>query len=1137
MGFVHLHVNTEYSLLYGECRLDSLCKKVADLSQSAVAITDLGNLFGAVAFYRCCQKNNIKAIIGCELGVSDRSRFERSRKTDDEISRIILLAKSERGYKNLVKLVSASYLEGADITPRIDKELLKKYCGGLILLTGGANSAVYKYLLSYNIDAAREELEFYKNVFGDDAYVEINRQNTSLQRATEGSLLLLAKKLGMPLVAANEVKYVEKKDAELQRTLTMIGNGTTYDEETNKTPLNTEYYLKSTEEMEKLFFDLPEAIENTEYIASQCNFEFKFGEFHLPEFPVPNCDNKGFLRTKTYEGLKKRKVNDPSISLRIYNERVNYELSIIENMGFVDYYLIVDDFVKYALSRGIPVGPGRGSGVGSLVAYCLGITDVDPIKYGLLFERFLNPERVSMPDFDIDFCYDRRGEVIEYVKEKYGAEHVAQIITFGTMSCRAAVRDVGRVLGFSHTEIDSIAKLIPRDLDINVDTSISSVDKLKELYNTSIKVKRLFDIAKKLDGRPRHASTHATAVVITDRPINEYMPLSLNGDVVVTQYAMDDVAELGLLKIDFLGLRNLTILKNAETLVKEKEHDFSINNVSFDDEKTFSLISSGKTSGVFQLESEGMKSLLMKMKPKCFEDIIVAISLYRPGPMQSISTYLQNREAPENVEYEVDLLRDIIGDTYGCIVYQEQVMEICRKLAGFTYGHADIVRRAMAKKKMAEMEKEREGFLSGSFENGISEKSASDVFDKMNEFAKYAFNKSHAAAYAVTSYRTAYMKAHYPKEYICALMSSVLGIADKTREYVEEAKTMGVEILPPDINCSSMYHSVENDGIRFGLLAVKNVGANVVGALLREREISVFKTVEDFIKRTHSFANIRMVVSLIQCGAFDSFGIYRSRLFSAIPSAYEELDKMQKREFEGQLSLFDNDFGSNSVFQIKYDDIDEYTTEQKLTLERELTGIYFSGHPLADYYENYNGTISKIKDLKSKSLNAKPVCNVLGMVRDVKVLKTKKGDEMAFASFEDGETECELVVFPKVFSATYSLWESGKILIINGSYELKETEYSDEPYIKIIVEKARIAQNNETIFDVYVKVDDKHIWEDALRETKKCPLGKSSLMIYFEKDKRLVKVKDVSFEITEQLLSALKKCFGENNIAVKKREK
>ena len=1148
MGFVHLHVNTEFSLLYGECRLDKLCEKVKYVSQSAVAITDMGNLFGAVEFYKQCKMNGIKAIIGCELSISERSRYERSQRRAENASSIVLLVKNNEGYKNLVKLVSASYLDGVDLSPRIDRELLERYHNGLVLLSGGEKSGVINNLLSYNVDAAKEELSFYKRLFGEDCYVEINRQGTRVQKSIEGTLVLLAKKLSLPLVAANEVRYVEKDNAELRQAITMIGNGSTYEDEENKSVSNSEYYLKSTEEMEELFYDIPEAIENTEYIAGICNFEFEFGKFHLPTFPVPEGDNKSYLRTKTYEGLKRRKTNDPSVSLRLYNERVNYELSIIEKMGFVDYYLIVDDFVRFAKNRNIPVGPGRGSGVGSLVAFCLGITDVDPIKYGLLFERFLNPERVSMPDFDIDFCYDRRSEVIEYVKSKYGAEHVAQIITFGTMSCRAAIRDVGRILGMSHQEIDTVAKLVPKDLGITVNDALKDVQKLSELYNNDQRIKKLLDISRELDGRPRHASTHATAVVITDKPINEYMPLSLNGDVVVTQYAMSEVAELGLLKIDFLGLRNLTILKNAENLVRARNSDFSLENINFSDDKTFTLIGSGKTSGVFQLESEGMKSLLVKMKPKCFEDIVVAISLYRPGPMQSIATYLKNRERPDTVVYESDELKDIIGETFGCIIYQEQVMEICRSLAGFSYGHADIVRRAMAKKKMTEMEKEREAFIGGALTNGIREKTASGIFDTMNEFAKYAFNKSHAAAYAVTSYRTAYMKAHYPKEYMCSLLSSVLGQNDKTREYVEEARSMGINVLPPDINYSEMYHSVEENGIRFGLLGVKNVGVNLVNAILLERESGKFKSVENFLERVHSNVNIRMVVSLIQCGAFDSFGIYRSRLFGAIPAAFEEFDKAKKREFVGQIGLFDSAFETtknNSSF-IKYENIDEYTTEQKLALERELTGVYLSGHPLSDYYDLYDSNILKIKYAKERCNNSqvKTTFSILGMVGSVRVLKTKKGDEMAFVSFEDGESECQLVVFPKVFEKTSSLWESGNIIIVNGSGELSDDDLSDEPYLKIIVENAEKANKSSKqpevipeMHDVYIKIIGDKSWKSAVDEVRKSPKGKSNLMLYFENDKRLVKVKDLCFHVDETLIMKLKKQFGDDNVALKHQNK
>jgi DNA polymerase-3 subunit alpha len=846
-------------------------------------------------------------------------------------------------------IVSLAFTQGFYQKPRTDKETLEKYGEGLIALSGCISGLIPKCILNGDLAGAKENALFFKRIFGkDNFYLELQRHGIDKQTVVNQALISLSKELDIPLVATNDVHYINKSDSTLQRLLMAIQMGKTLNEGGYGLESDN-FYLKSTDEMQSLFADLSEAVENTEKIADRCNFDFDFETMHLPAFIPPKPYSPfEYLKKLCYDGYKEKVSGGFIKANEEYEKRLVYELSVIEKMGFVDYYLIVWDFVHFAKKRNIPVGPGRGSGVGSLCAYFIGITDIDPLEYDLLFERFLNPERVSMPDFDIDFCDERRGEVIDYVSEKYGRDHVAQIVTFGTLAARQAVRDAGRALGMSYAAVDEIAKLIPRYISITIDAAMQESRELRNVYSADPQAKRLIDFAKALEGRPRNTSTHATGVVITDKPLTTYVPLTLNDSVVVTQFPMTTVAELGLLKIDFLGLRFLSVIDNAAKTVQKKNPDFDIYKIPFDDKETYNLLSSGNTLGLFQLESEGMRNLIMRLKPENIEDITSAISLYRPGPMQSIEQFLKNRKNPDKTEYLTPELKEILKSTHGCIIYQEQVMQICRRLAGYSYGRADIVRRAMAKKKTEAMAKEREGFIEGAVGNGVDEVRASEIFDMMYEFAKYAFNKSHAVAYAVVSYRTAYLKCHYPIEYMCSLLNTVSGDNDKIKEYIDDCARMGIAILPPDVNESGENFTVEGKNLRFGLVAIKNVGWLFAQKLIEERRKGRFRSYEDFLTRIHVFGNTRMIESLILCGALDSFGIYRSRLIAELDSALDMLARQRSGNVDGQIGLFDtpdNSGYSETMLKLDFRAINEYPLLERLSNEKALTGLYFSGHP------------------------------------------------------------------------------------------------------------------------------------------------------------------------------------------------
>ncbi len=1055
--FVHLHLHSEYSLLDGACRVTDIPKKAKAAGHAAVAITDHGVMYGAVAFYRACVDAGVKPIIGCEVYVAPRTRHDREGRVDSASHHLVLLVENEIGYRNLIALVSAGFIEGFYAKPRVDMELLQQHHEGLIALSGCLAGRIPQMILAGDMQGAKHYAGALRDLFGPDRfYLEVQDHALQEERTVALALRDLARETGIGLVATNDVHYIEKKDADVQAILLCVQTGNVI---TDGRPIGfetDEFYYKSTEEMQRLFSDYPGAIENTVKIADMCHFDFVFGETHLPTFTPPaGKTHQECLRTLTEEGFA-AKVASGQIDFSFageeeYRARMDYELSVIDQMGFNAYFLIVQDFIAYAKSGSIPVGPGRGSGAGSLVAYCVGITDVDPLRYHLLFERFLNPERVSLPDFDTDFCYDRRGEVIEYVRRKYGPDHVAQIVTFGTLAARAAVRDVGRALGMPYGEVDRVARLIPQELNVTIADAMAKKE-LRELYDSTPEIRRLLDTARALEGMPRHASTHAAGIVITEQPTAYYVPLAVNGDVVVTQYDMDTSAALGLVKFDFLGLRYLTILSNAEKEIRHRKPDFSLSQVPLDDPATYQLMTDGQTNGVFQLESAGMKQMLTQLRPQNLEDVIAAIALYRPGPMDSIPRYIACRNGTEQVSYAVPALRKILEVTNGCIVYQEQVMQICRELAGYTFAHADIVRRAMAKKKAGVMEAEHAQFVSGSVARGIDQRAAEDIFEEMVSFASYAFNKSHATAYAVISYRTAYLKAHHRREYMAALMTSVLGDTGKLGEYMAECQHAHIAVLAPDINESRLHFTVAGDHIRFGLLAIKNVGRTFVEQILREREKRDFTDFEDFIERmAGGDLNRRQVESLIKCGAFDRLGVHRSQLMAAYEQILDAATARARINLTGQLDLFSgfSDTGAPKT-KFAYPDLPEFHIKELLLLEKESAGMSFSGHLLDDYQKHMDHL--KPEDIghimrsyssetgESDHYRDKQHVGLAGMIAKRVNKNTRSGEAMAFFTLGDRFSEMEVVVFPKLLARYGHMITAESIVYVEGELSIREGE-------------------------------------------------------------------------------------------------
>ncbi len=1054
MAFTHLHLHTEYSLLDGACRINKLMDAVKDLGQTSVAITDHGVMYGAVDFYKAAKEKGIKPIIGCECYVAARTRHDKVHGLDNERYHLVLLCENNTGYQNLIAMVSKAWTEGFYTKPRIDRELLEKHHEGLIALSGCLAGEIPSALMRGDYDGAVKIAEWYKSIFGEDNYfIEIQNHGIREQLEIIPDLIRLSKQTGIPLVATNDAHYIKKDDYSVQQVLICIQTNHVLGESTGLEFETQEFYVKSEQEMLELFSDIPEAVSNTQLIADRCNVEFEFGNTKLPHFEVPdNMDHFEYFKNQCFSGLYKHKGDNPPDE---YVQRLNYELNIINKMGYVDYFLIVHDFIRYAKSKNIPVGPGRGSGAGSLAAYCIGITGIDPIKYNLLFERFLNPERVSMPDFDIDFCYVRRQEVIDYVIEKYGADHVAQIVTFGTMAAKAAIRDVGRVMGLQYAVVDEVAKLVPNELKITIDKALNMSSDLKRLYDTSEDVKKLLDVARQVEGMPRHASTHAAGVVITRDPVSHYVPLAVNDESVVTQFTMVTLEQLGLLKMDFLGLRTLTVIDDAVKMIKRHTPDFDINTIDINDKSTFEMLSQGRTDGVFQYESSGMRSVLTRLKPQSLEDLIAVISLYRPGPADSIDTYIHNRHNPKDTKYKSELLKDILDVTYGCMVYQEQVMEICRKLAGYSYGRADLVRRAMSKKKLDVMEKERQNFVYGSdvdgclgaVNNGVSEVVANDIFDEMSNFAKYAFNKSHAAAYAYVSYQTAWLKCHYPCELLAATLTSVLDSSSKVSVYIEECNRIGVKVLSPNINYSFEGFTVKNNEIRFGLLAIKNLGRGFIKTIVDNRtKCGKYTSFFSFCKRVYSKEfNKRAVESLIKCGACDGLDMNRRQRLYMLPIIVSELDADKNRNIIGQIGFFDEGSQFSNLNEMTAPKMDEMPKLEMLKLEKEITGLYITGHPMDEYKElsekiKADRVIDIIETDGRLSLKYKDNSNVkiFGIISKVEKKVTKNNSTMCFVMLEDLTSTIECIVFSKLYADCVMHLQSGNIVLINGRLSLRE---------------------------------------------------------------------------------------------------
>lgn len=1049
MAFTHLHLHSEYSLLDGACRIDDLIEQVRSLGMDSVAITDHGVMYGAVEFYQKAKAAGIKPIIGCEVYVAPTSRFDRQSASANTRHHLILLCENQQGYQNLIKMVSLSFTEGFYRKPRIDKELLRKYSGGLIALSGCLAGEIAQDLLSDDYDGAVQTALEYQDIFGKDNYfLEVQNHGLPEELQIQPQILRISRETGIPVVATNDVHYLKKDDARTQNILVCIQTNHTLDEDTGIGFQTDEFYLKSEEEMRQLFAYSPEAVDNAAKIAERCNVEFEFGKTKLPHFDVPEgITHRDYLRSLAEDGFEKRYGSSPDPS---YRERMDYELGVVDEMGYTDYYLIVYDFVHYAKSHGIPVGPGRGSGAGSIVAYCVGITDIDPMKYDLLFERFLNPERVSMPDFDIDFDYERRGEVINYVIQKYGEDHVAQIVTFGTLASRQAVRDVGRVLNISYSKVDSVTRLIPWRLSHNLRAAIKSSPELQKMISEDPEVKDLITNALKIEGMPRHTSTHAAGVVITADPVDSYVPLSSKDGTIVTQYTMTQLEQLGLLKMDFLGLRTLTVIEDTDKLIRRRIPDFDVKTVDEHDADTYAMFGAGETEGVFQFDSSGMKNVLTQFRPTSIEDLTALTSLYRPGPMDSIPTYIRNRKDPSQIQYKTPELAEILDVTYGCIVYQEQVMQICRKLAGYSFGHADIVRRAMAKKKHDVMEQERTKFVDGCVANGIQKSAADSIFDEMMSFASYAFNKSHAVCYATLAYRTAYLKCHFPAEFMSSLITTYLYSTDKVVAYISECRRLGLQILPPDVNSSEAAFTVEDGKIRFGLLAIKGLGQGFIRTICRERELNgPYTSFYGFLKRTQGKNfNRKAAESLIKSGALDSLDLNRRQMMVVLPEIIAELDTYRKKNVEGQISLLDMGGGQETTEQsIDIPNVPEYDLQDRLAFEKETTGLYITGNPM----QSYEKIINLMKPDKAFELAAASedetsryhdgdYVTLLAMVTEIQVRLTKNNTTMANATAEDLTGSIGITVFPKTYQESGTMLTEGAVLKIRGRLQVREDE-------------------------------------------------------------------------------------------------
>ena len=1152
--FVHLHVHSEYSLLDGMSRIKDLPVRAKELGMKAIALTDHGVMYGAVDFYKECKKNDIKPIIGCEVYVAPRSRFEKEAGRDSGYNHLILLAKNKEGYQNLSKLVSLSFVEGFYYKPRIDLEILEKYSEGLICLSACLAGSLSQALIQDDMQKAEEIALWHKRVFKDDYYIEIQHNGLRQQIMINQKLIQLARKLDIPLVATNDAHYLKKEDSYFHEVLLCIQTGKRMSDEDRMRFETQEFYIKSPEEMADYFSEFPDAIENTVKIAEKCNYDFEFGVTKLPNYDVPEeyATHLDYFKDLCYKGIKKRYGENPAEEVM---SRLEYEISVIDKMGYVDYFLIVWDYINYAKSVGIPVGPGRGSGAGSIAAYAIGITDIDPLKYGLLFERFLNPERVSMPDFDVDFCYERRGEVIEYVERKYGKDHVSQIITFGTMAARRVIRDVGRVLDYPYSETDKLAKMIQMEVHITIPKALEQNREFKELYESNPSVKQLIDIAIKLEGLPRQASTHACGIVITKDPVDTYVPLYVNDGNISTQYTMNLLEELGLLKMDFLGLRTLTVISDTEKLVKQNrgidvEYDKEMN-----DPKVYKLWANGESIGIFQFESQGMTNFMKELKPDCLEDIIAGVSLYRPGPMDQIPRYIKGKQNPGHNVYTHPALEPILNVTYGCMVYQEQVMQIVRELAGYSLGRADLVRRAMGKKKLDVMAKEREYFINGQVDengnvlvpgcvrNGIDKESANKIFDEMAEFAKYAFNKSHAAAYSVVSYRTAYLKTYYPAEFMAATLNSFLGNLDKVPVYIYECKRLNIEILKPDINKSFTKFTVQDNKIRFGLGSIKNVGVSAIETVIAERiKNGEFKSFTDFCERIQSgTVNKKCIECLIKAGCFDSMSQTRATLLASFEKIMDTINNQGRNSLANQVTMFDIVEPEETV-KYQYTVLKELDERELLSQEKEMLGIYVSGHPLEKLREaisnQTNITSIQIKDLNEEnSGNFKDGQTVkyAGTITGIKKKYTKRNTIMAFVTVEDLYGSAELVVFDSVYSRCDSILIDENVVLVEGRLNIKEDEEA-----RIIVQNIKEFSENDSANNSNGRKTKMIIDITELTSNQKERL--KGAIKFFSGDKVNMRLSIIektqekpcgAIFLTEETLEQFKEIVGEKNILLK----
>ena len=1144
MSFVHLHVHTEYSLLDGACRIGKLVKRASELGQNAVAITDHGVMYGVIDFYRAAKAAGIKPIIGCEVYVAPRTMADKVHGTDSEAQHLVLLCENEIGYKNLSYMVSKAFLEGFYVKPRVDLELLRQHSEGLIALSACLAGGIPRRLRMGDYEGAKAYALELSEIFGEgNFYLELQDHGIPEQHEVNRGILRLAQDTKLPLVATNDAHYLTREDSYIQDVLMCIQMGKTVDDPNRMRFETQEFYIKSEDEMRALFPNQPEAIENTQRIADRCNVEFEFNHYHLPEYKAPDgSDSLTYFRRLCNEGFAERYPDAPEE----YRSRLEYEMSVIEKMGYVDYFLIVADFILWAKKTGIPVGPGRGSGAGSIAAYCMHITEMDPMKYSLIFERFLNPERVSMPDFDTDFCQARRPEVIDYVTRKYGKDRVAQIVTFGTMAARAAIRDVGRVLNFSYAETDAVAKLIPTTLHMTLEEALKVSPQLKELYDADERVRKLVDTARALEGMPRNTSTHAAGVVITKNPVSDYVPLARNDDTIVTQFTMTTIEELGLLKMDFLGLRNLTIIEDAEQEIRKREPEFSLKSVRDDDPDSFRMLSEGRTAGVFQLESAGITGVCINMKPQSIEDLTAIVALYRPGPMDSIPRFIDNKLHPEKITYLCPQLEPILAVTYGCIVYQEQVIEIFRKLGGYSLGQADNMRRAISKKKEKVILAEQKTFvygdaergIPGAIQNGVSEAVAQAIYKDILDFANYAFNKAHAVCYAKVTYDTAYLKCHYPKEYMAALLTSVLDNTAKAVGYISECREMGISLLHPDVNTSEDKFTVEAEGIRFGLGAVKNIGRGLLRQMVTERETNgKFTSLQDFIERLiDTDLNKRAVENLIKCGAMDDFAMNRAQMLYSYESIMDSVTSSKKRNLAGQMQLFDM-LGDETekISAVPIPDRSELPKKELMQFEKETIGLYLSGHPMDEYRKLLKGAnvipigrIMKSFEDADGIYRDDQIVRIAGVVENVKMKTTRNNSMMAYVTLEDDTASMELLAFSNVIAKSGNSLTENSAIVIEGRLSVRD-EKAPQMVINEIHPIDEIAKAEPE--KLYLKLPSEGSTEDKKTRAilNMFPGNLQAVLYYADTGIR----RGTSCSVREDMLRELKAILGEKSVVLK----